>query len=325
MPVVIKKSDNGFVDATRKLICLPSYLGLVGERRDALRRAAAVASATAAAAAFTLTSLPAQGDVVNLSASSPTVTAQINTGSSVGLDSLIINGTQQVNQQQVYFRTSATSGATASVSTLSQTSLTSSTSTLDVTYTGEYLSTNQFTIENVYDLNSQTNGAGMSFTVTAANKSSTSIPLTLVEYCDFDLNNTPNNDTIAFSGSPINTATQTDGGTGVTFQNQPSTPNPSSYEGELSNSTILNEITSPSFGHLSDFQPNPSTQGNVTYAFEWDTTLAPCGQSGSSESLSLNWTLEDVPEPASVSVAVMGLATMCGLRRPRRRGADAQL
>src|SRR5580704_4018382 len=103
MPVVIKKSDNGFVDPTRKLVCLPSYLGLVGERRDALRRAAAVASATAAAAAFSLSSLPAQADVVNLTATSPTVTAQINTGSSVGLDSLIINGTQQINQQQVYF------------------------------------------------------------------------------------------------------------------------------------------------------------------------------------------------------------------------------
>src|SRR5208282_4172820 len=100
MPVVIKKSDNGFVDATRKLVCLPSYLGLVGARRDALRRAAAAASAAAAAAAFSFASLPAQGDVVNLSDNG--VTAQINTGTSAGLDSLVVNSTQQVNQQEIY-------------------------------------------------------------------------------------------------------------------------------------------------------------------------------------------------------------------------------
>jgi hypothetical protein len=319
MPVVIKKSDNGFVDATRKLICLPSYLGLVGERRDALRRAAAVASATAAAAAFSLSSLPAQADVVNLTATSPTVTAQINTGSSVGLDSLIINGTQQINQQQVYFRTGGSPGEAAPVSTLTQSAITSSATTLDVTYTGEYLSTNQFTIEDVYSLTSQTNGAGMSFTVTAKNNSSTAIPLTLIEYSDFDLNATPNNDTIAFSGGPVNTATQTDGGTGVTMQNQPSTPTPTSYEGELDNTTILSKIGGTGFTTLNDNQPNPSTQGNVTYAFQWDTTLAA---NTGSESLSLNWTLQNVPEPASVTM-VLGLASMCGLRRPRRNSGGA--
>jgi hypothetical protein len=46
MPVVIKASDNGFVDAAKKLICLPSYLRPTNERRDSLMRsAAAVATA----------------------------------------------------------------------------------------------------------------------------------------------------------------------------------------------------------------------------------------------------------------------------------------
>jgi hypothetical protein len=324
MPVVIKKSDNGFVDATRKLICLPSYLGLVGERRDALRRAAAVASATAAAAAFTFASAAADGNVITLTATSPTVSAQINTGSSVGLDSLIINGKNQVNQQQVYFRVGGSPGAASSVTTLTQSAISSSATTLDVTYTGDYLTSNQFTIEEQYSLTSNTNGAGMLFTVTADNKSSVSIPLSLIEYANFTLNNSTTTNELAFSPSPTpNTATVTDGSNGVTEQNQPSTPTPNSYQGALDNppSTILTDIGSGSFTHLSDSAPNPSTEGDASYAFEWDTTLAP---TTGTESLSLNWTVMcvPVPEPTSI-ISVIGLAAMCGLRRPRRRNGLA--
>ena len=326
MPIVMKKSDNGFVDTTRKLICLPSYLGLVGERRDALRRAAATASA-AAAAALSFASVPAQGNVVNLSNGG--VTAQVNTGAATGLDSLVIAGTQQVNQQWIYFRdTSSTSGAVAPINTLNQNSISSSASTLDVTYIdGTNLTNSKISIEAVYGLTGSSTGAVMAETVTATNLSNSTLPLSLIEYSDFDLNATPNNDKISFSGSPVNEATQTDGGTNITVLDEPVTGGgsaPSFYEGELNNTNILTEMaaTAPAFTHLNDNQPNPSTEGNVSYAFEWDTTLAASGNTGSSLELSLNWNLSNVPEPTTAT-AIVGLAAMCGLRRPRRRTAMA--
>jgi hypothetical protein len=334
MPVVIKKSDNGFVDATRKLICLPSHLGLVGAQRDALRRAAVTATAAAAAAAFSFTSLPAQGAVQTINNGG--VTAQINTGTSTppaeGLDSLIVGGVQQIGQQTVYFRdTSTTTGNTAPINTLGiiggPTAINNTApapSTLDVTYGNTTLS-----IETVYGLSGTSNGASMTETITATNLTGSSLPLTLVEYSNFTLNNQPSNSTIQLSGTPTNTATQYDGqaSSTATMENQPNTggaTNPSYYQADLDNSTILNEITgmSSTFTHLTDTAPSTTTEGNASYAFEWDATLAASGNTGSSLILSTNWTLSNVPEPMSATM-IVGLAAMWSMRRPRRSAAVA--
>ena len=101
MPVVIKASNNGFVDATKKLICLPSYLGLAGERREALRRAALT---TAAAAAMAATALPAYAIVPPSTITDANASATIYTGSSFGLDNFSVNGINQVQQQWLVSR-----------------------------------------------------------------------------------------------------------------------------------------------------------------------------------------------------------------------------
>jgi hypothetical protein len=46
MSVGLKASNNGFVDATKKLICLPSYLMPTNERHDSLKRSAAAVPCT---------------------------------------------------------------------------------------------------------------------------------------------------------------------------------------------------------------------------------------------------------------------------------------
>jgi len=331
MPVVIKASNNGFVDATKKLICLPSYLGLAGERREALRRAAL---ATAAAAAMALSALPAHADIVTITDSNASAT--VNTGSSLGMDSLTVDGVDQLFQQWFWYRTAA-SGAASPINTLTQHSVSKPISEggseaenqMEVNYTGTYSAvvgtSVPFSIDVTYSVTgSPPSGAQLGEIIKIQNGpgSTASLPMTFIQYNDYDLNGTADGDTITLSGgTPPNTATQTkSGSTTTSLETVTTTLDLSHYQVEAgTSSTILNELGGSGFTTLSDGALSAGP-GDAKWAWEWDVTIP----ANSTFTISKERDISGVPEPASAMIMLGGMS-LWSLRRPRRaKSARAQ-
>jgi PEP-CTERM motif-containing protein len=312
MPVVIKASDNGFVDAGKRIVKLPSYLGLVGERRDALRRAAAAATAAAAAAMLSFSALPAMGTVIPLSNGGVSANVDITGGG--GVTTLDINGVNQVNStegQWYYVRVGAPSSMGAA-QVLNNTAFTltdsSTTSTLDTTYT----SGSSYNVKVDYTgLVGATNQAQLPQSITIDNLStSSSLTISLYEYNHFNLNG-QTKDNVTFVNTPVNTADQ-NSTTGASMSEVNTTPSPSAYQA-AAGSTLLTDLTGSSFAGLNDTNTVSSGANDATWAFEWDFTIPADSSVQVSKNVNVN-----VPEPATLSLAMGGMSVL-GFRRRRRQ------
>jgi hypothetical protein len=318
MPVVIKASDNGFVDARKRIVKLPSYLGLVGERREALRRAAAAATAAAAAALFSFGAMPAMGTTVPLSDSGVTAGVDITGGG--GLTSLDINGVNQVNSTsgQWYYVRLGSPTATGAATPLNNTAFTladtATTSTLDTTYSAIAPASVGVPYDVKVDytgLVGATNQAQLPQSITIDNLSSSfALTISLYEYNHFNLNG-QTKDNVTFLNTPVNTADQ-NSTTGASMSEVNATPTPNAYQA-AAGSTIINDLTSSSFVGLNDTNAVSTGANDAAWAFEWDFTIPADSSVQVSKNVNVN-----VPEPATISLAMGGMSLL-SLRR--RRGA----
>jgi hypothetical protein len=323
MPIVMKSSNNGFVDAKKKIVQLPDYLQPKPlNKPDGMRRLATAASAAVLGlAAMVMGASSAKADVVSLTAT-PGAAATMNTGNTgtQGVNSLTVNGVQNVKDQWFYFRVGTGPGAFAPISSLTQMSInkpisqggTEPNNQVLVTYSGSYAppagGTVPFTISALYSLGASTNGASLAQTVTVNDTSSTAaLPISIIEYNDYDLNGSAANDSVAITGG--NTATQTKSGSTVIAAEINSTPPPTEFQAALS-PTLQTAITSPTFTTLNG--TSTTGPGDASFGFEWDTTVAAAG----SYIISKTSTLSNVPEPAS-GMLVLGGMSLFGLRRRR--------
>ena len=164
-----------------------------------------------------------------------------------------------------------------------------------------------FTVSLTFLLTGGTTGSGNSDimeVIKVENTGSDSLDFHLFQYCDFDLKATPDDDTVQISGG--NAANQTDPTHVVT--ETVATWKPDHFDvGEQTDIRDLLEDAAPTT--LGD-DAGPLGPGNVTWAFQWDKTIAAGG------SLLISKDKNVTPEPATL--ALMGLGGL-GLLLGRKR------
>ncbi|MDP9175578.1 MAG: PEP-CTERM sorting domain-containing protein [Planctomycetota bacterium] len=332
MPIVMKSSDNGFVDAKSKTIRLPDHLMPRAARFESLRRAAVAAVPMVV---MSISSLPTQANVVTLSDGN--ATAQFDTTNGTGLNSLLVSGTQEVVSQWFDYRVGAAAGPAVPIDSanngVTQTFISlpgsgpggagfahnNTTNFFSVTYSSPTGGPNgvPFSYQVKYTLTGNSpSGASISENVNIDNNSSTTaLPISMYEYNHFNLNN-QQHDTVVLSGTPINTATQTSVLTGASNIETAAIPSPSFYQAATGN-TLLTEFASPSFTNLS---PATTTAGpgDVSWAFEWNPTIPANGSFDISKVRTIT-----VPEPTTLAGAI-GAVGLCLARRPRKNRTEAE-
>jgi len=319
----MKSSNNGMVDPLTKTVRLPDYLEKGRPRRDLLRMAVAAALPWAI---WSLTPASVQAQTFTLTSTDGFTVAVVDASAPSGMNSLTINGTQQLGQsvpsgQWYYYRESA-SGAFSPLNDLSAPTLPSNGGNANlqsVQYTGNYGSGNTagtVTATLTYILTGEgSTGALLTESMNVKNNSTTnSVPFDLIEYNHFTLNDDAANEIVQLK-PPTGSyeADQTDTAGASITENATVAYTPDFHEAALYSAT-------PDFLGASFTDLNQNTMagiGDVTWSFEWDGfnssgILGP----GQEMSISKNITI-NVPEPATASVA-LGAASLFAIRRPRR-------
>ena len=229
--------------------------------------------------------------------------------STLGADLWLVDGTSQLFEQGFWFRL----GNSGPESRLGNFYTNGWLDQGGRTATMQYTHSN-FTAEIVYTLTGGSGGSGTSDvaeTIRLTNTSSTnSLAMRFFQYCDFDLNGTPGDDILSFPN--MNAVRQTDG-SGTGLSETVVTPDASHHEGGIypntrnklddNAATTLNDL--PAYG-------GGSITGDVTWAYEWDRTIAHNG----SFIISKDKHLDMVPEPGTLLLLGLGLV---GAEVTRRR------
>lgn len=342
MPIVMKSSNNGMVDPLSKTIRLPSYLDRRHPRKDLLRMAAAAALpmvfwslAPSTANAQVGVPIPEAGNLTLTSTDGYSV-AIINPLSSVGMDSLTVNGTQQLQNQWFYYRESTGPGAFSPVNTLGtpvsfieQDTSNAPAGTYDignVKYTATYAPTSTpFSVNINYDLTGGgPTGVLLTEVLNIKNLSLTnSLPFEMIEFNHFTLDNDMNNETVQLkppTGSDEAVQSDTQGASiteDATVTSNSDNP-PDYHEAALFPGNSNLDFLSPTFTDLNDATLAGSpTPGDVIWDFEWDGTdgsgvIPANGDLIISKNIAIT-----VPEPTTAGLALGG-ASLFAIRRPRR-------
>lgn len=169
----------------------------------------------------------------------------------------------------------------------------------------------EYTVELDYTLTGGGAGSGtasIAELIRISNKTDQVIEISFFQYSDFDLNGTAGGDSVVITGG--NTATQTEGV--ISVSESVVTPLPSEVEAGVFAST-LNKLNDTSVDNLDG--TTSAGPGDVTWAFQWNFTLAPQGDSGSDYLISKIKSVSVVPEPTSFML--LGLAGLAFASRRR--------
>jgi hypothetical protein len=229
--------------------------------------------------------------------------ATFNPTSQSGESTWDVDGTNFVNQSW-FWGSVSNSAAPASLDTLTNSNLFSSGGLMSATYQGD-----GFNIVLNVTLTGGSTGShtsAMTETLTFNNDSGQTKNVHLYEYENFMVNGNPTN-TLTMSGSPVNTALQTDPlGASVDVSVTGGAAAPDHYQIGTGDTilNLLNNGTSPVT--LSDNGTGPLV-GDDNFAFEFDPTIA----NGGSFQISINKTItggEVVPLP---NAALSGAGLLC--------------
>jgi hypothetical protein len=263
-----------------------------------------------AALMFTVCGLVSQSEAQIITLANKNSTAQIDTGSQAGMFNWLVDGQNQLAQQWFWYRVGS-SGAESSINTISAPSIvTAGTKALWVTYGNA-----QYSVEVDYLLNGSTPGSGMADiaeTITINNTSGGTLNFHFFQYSDFDLSGTPGAETVTLSTNQFGLVNQIDQRDAtMTLQETVATPGANHSEGAFF-ATTLNALNDALPTTLND-NLGPVGTGDVTWALEWDLTIAD----GQSVLISKDKRLEVVPEPSTVALVSLGLIAL-GLQKRRR-------
>lgn len=148
--------------------------------------------------------------------------------------------------------------------------------------------------------------ADMIETIVITNTGAQQLNISFFQYSDFDLAGTVQDQSVQIAGGPHNTAQQSDIN-GFTLNETVVTPPPTHYQ-VATFPTILGMLNDGVVDNLND-TAGPIGPGDLTWAFQWDFSIAP----GASITISKDKSI--VPTPGSF--ALLGLAGLAGLRRRR--------
>jgi len=157
------------------------------------------------------------------------------------------------------------------------------------------------------------NTSSLSQQISITNTSNAVLPFRFFMFSDFDMNGTVDFDSVVITGN--NTANQTDNASIVTSQ-VVATPTPTRVQADDRNNllTLLNNATPTTLDNTANYSGS-----DTAWAFQWNHNIPVGGTFIVSNSQSI----QAVPEPASIGVALLGGAGLVFFaRRMRRRARD---
>ncbi|MHB1157905.1 MAG: PEP-CTERM sorting domain-containing protein [Phycisphaerales bacterium] len=239
----------------------------------------------------------------------------IDPDSSAGISAWTVDGVDHLNYQWLWYRVGTGPELAFDSANFSSVSVTQPLSNMVLaTYTD---SVNQFTINVQWLLVGGLPGSGLSDLQTIvtinninANTEAAPIDFAVFQYSDFDLNNTPGNDTIEITGpTNYNTARQYDGSTQIHETVVSLTPD--IYIADLidSSNDLLPLLNDGSMTNFTSNIPGPVGPGDASWLFGWTAPLAP------GETLPFSKDQSIVPEPATLALFASGLALIASRKR----------
>ena len=282
------------------------------------------------AAVLASSSRTSQAAVITLSNQNSVATfhTQASDGGELGLNTWDVDGTDHMFQQWFWYRTGSQTQENAIDGTGALAHVSSTAIDLDGSAGDDYLQSDyadnetaitpeKFTVQLRYLL---TGGAAGSDTsdivevIRVKNTGTSTMRFSLFQYVDFDLNQSIGDDTVLLSGTPINTATQSDpiniiGETVVT-------PPPTRFEANLF-SVTRDKLNDAFLDNLNN-NVGPFV-GDTTWAFQWDMVIP----AGGTVLISKDKQLRPgeggiIPEPSTIVLAGIGLLGAFGWSRRRR-------
>jgi uncharacterized protein (TIGR03382 family) len=240
--------------------------------------------------------------------------ARFNTNTAAGQDQWVVNGLNHMNQQWFWIR-AGTDTRENSLNTLVQQSVATvdtnafsdnRVDTLSVLYRD---TNNRFSVEANFTIRG---GGGTSFLsditeqLRITNIQSTgNLTLSLFEYVDLNINGTANDTSGAIQNGRV--AVQDEAGLGSS--EVVVTPAPSRFQVALT-PAILNALNDAAVTNLTN-AAGPVGPGDVSWAFQWDVTLAP----GQVLLVSKDKQISIIPTPGSMGLAMIGAALLVRRRR----------
>ncbi len=283
-----------------------------------------VATLSAALVMAALVFLPGKSMAQNYSLSDGGSTATLNLGAgtgNLGMNSwTVLGGQNELTQQWFWF--SVNGSAPQPINTIGGLTTTpGGANDVTVTYQNSLLSVN-------VDYTLTGNGAGsgsadiMEYIWIDNVSSDQTLNVSFFQYSNFNLLNN-NNNTVSINGSPGTytgafQSTGTPGGTGIAEVLL--SPNASHGETALV-PTTLNELNNPANSNFNLSDNTSAVTGNVSWAFQWDATLAPQGgELDISKDKGLKVMM--VPEPGTTALAVLGGLCLTAWTVRRRHSAS---
>jgi hypothetical protein len=233
--------------------------------------------------------------------------AHINFSTQAGMDSWTVDGINQLNKQWFWYRI-GTTGPEHSINTISAPTVTS---TGPRQLTGNY-STNNFNLRVDYLISGGAPLSGSSAlneSITINNTTSNTLDFHFFQYSDFNLGGLSLGDSVALGTDIHGKYNEADQSKGPLIFSE-SVLSPGADRGEAN-------VTPVTLNSLNDSGPttlnnvNTAGPGDVTWAFEWDLSIA----AGGSAIISKDKHIDIVPEPSCLALGALGLGFLALRRR----------
>jgi hypothetical protein len=229
--------------------------------------------------------------------------ARIDAASQAGVYNWTVAGINQLKQQWFWYRV-GTSGPEQSINTISAPTVTlTSANQANVLY-----GNSTFSVDITYVLTGNTDSSGLNESIRIINNTAANLDFHLFQYLDFDLGGQAGGQSVVVNATAAR-ATQTLLGS-LARGSETASPNANHREAALFAQT-LNSLNDANPTTLNDVLT--SGPGDVTFAFQWDYTIA----AGGSRLISK---IVTVPEPSALALMALGLVAFT----LRRAGAKHQ-